>query len=133
MNDPRARWLVDGLNVVGARPDGWWRDRRGAMRRLLALLDAHAAATGERLHVVFDGTPFELPALSSDRLSVAFAHRRGPDAADDDIARRVEADRDPGSLRVVTSDASLARRVEELGARVVGAGDFRGRLEEQAG
>jgi len=25
---------VDGANVVGSRPDGWWRDRPGAARRL---------------------------------------------------------------------------------------------------
>jgi hypothetical protein len=21
-----SRWLVDGTNVVGSRPDGWWLD-----------------------------------------------------------------------------------------------------------
>ena len=26
--------IVDGANVVGARPDGWWKDRAGAARRL---------------------------------------------------------------------------------------------------
>lgn len=26
--------VVDGANVVGARPDGWWKDRAGAARRL---------------------------------------------------------------------------------------------------
>lgn len=26
--------IVDGANVVGSRPDGWWRDRPGAARRL---------------------------------------------------------------------------------------------------
>jgi hypothetical protein len=30
--------LVDAANVVGARPDGWWRDRAGATARLLARL-----------------------------------------------------------------------------------------------
>ena len=32
----RVPWLVDGMNVIGSKPDGWWRDRTGAMRRLLA-------------------------------------------------------------------------------------------------
>ena len=27
--------LVDVANTVGARPDGWWRDRAGATARLL--------------------------------------------------------------------------------------------------
>src|ERR1700761_4688285 len=26
--------IVDGANVVGSRPDGWWRDRAGAAGRL---------------------------------------------------------------------------------------------------
>ena len=132
MSKVPARWLVDGMNVVGARPDGWWRDRRGAIERLVELLDAHVAATGETVDVIFDGAPFDLPAPYSDGLSVAFARARGRDAADDDIVRRVEAAPDRRSLSVVTSDASLTRRVEGLGARVTGAGAFRRRLEEAA-
>ncbi|MGI8597011.1 MAG: hypothetical protein ACR2LY_06975 [Thermoleophilaceae bacterium] len=65
------RWLVDGMNVVGSRPD----------------------------------------------------------AADREIAARVERDRDPGLLRVVTSDRALAERVEAAGAEVVPAGGFRRRIE----
>jgi hypothetical protein len=26
--------VVDAANVVGSRPDGWWKDRPGAARRL---------------------------------------------------------------------------------------------------
>jgi predicted RNA-binding protein with PIN domain len=115
------RWLVDGMNVIGSRPDGWWRDRRGAMRRLV---DDLARLEGE-VAVVLDGKPFE---LESDCVEVAFASRRGPNAADDDIAAMVEADPDPRSLTVVTSDADLARRVREHGASVQGAGEFRRRL-----
>jgi len=36
--------LVDAANVVGSRPDGWWRDRPGAAARLLAALSALSAA-----------------------------------------------------------------------------------------
>lgn len=32
--------IVDGANVVGSVPDGWWRDRRGAAERLRDLLAA---------------------------------------------------------------------------------------------
>ncbi len=59
---------------------------------------------------------------------VLLAPRRGRDAADDEIARRVAADPDPGSIRVVTSDAALAARAREHGAEVEGAGAFRRRL-----
>jgi predicted RNA-binding protein with PIN domain len=122
-----ARWLVDGMNVVGSRPDGWWRDRDGAMRRLVAALDAFAAATGEPVAVVFDGRP---RTIESARVDVRFAARRGPNAADDDIAALAAADGDPASLRVVTSDAALAGRVTAAGATVLGAGAFRRALDE---
>jgi predicted RNA-binding protein with PIN domain len=122
-----ARWLVDGMNVIGSRPTGWWRDRPGAMRGLTEELAAFAEASGDEVAVVFDGKPFELHAPDVD---VAFASRRGPNAADDDIAERVAADPDPGDLRVVTSDATLAERVRGGGAEVVGAGAFRRRLDE---
>jgi predicted RNA-binding protein with PIN domain len=120
------RWLVDGMNVIGSRPDGWWRDRDGAMRRLVAELDAFARSMGEPVAVVFDGHPHE---IESERVDVRFAARRGPNAADDDIAALAAADGDPGSLRVVTSDAALADRARSLGAEVEGAGAFRGRLK----
>jgi hypothetical protein len=33
------RWYVDGMNVIGTRPDGWWRDRDAAMLHLVDLLE----------------------------------------------------------------------------------------------
>jgi RNA methyltransferase, TrmH family len=122
-----ARWLVDGLNVIGARPDGWWRDRPAAMRRLAAALDALAADTGEPVTVVFDGAAHEIPA---QRVDVRFATRRGRDAADADIAALAAADHDAAALRVVTSDQALAARVRASGAEVVGAGAFLRRLDQ---
>jgi predicted RNA-binding protein with PIN domain len=124
-----TRVLVDGMNVIGSRPNGWWRDRPGAVRQLVESLDAYAETTGEEIAVVFDGRPVD---LSPARVEVVFASRRGRDAADDDIAGRVAADSDPAGLRVVTSDAALAERVREHGAEVVGAGGFRRRLDEGA-
>ncbi len=122
-----TRWVVDGMNVIGSRPTGWWRDRPRAMRDLASELESFGAATGESVTVVFDGRPFEID--SGERLDVRFASRRGRNAADDDIAALVERDGDPGSLAVVTSDADLARRVRDLGASVVGSGEFRRRLD----
>ena len=119
-----ARWLVDGLNVIGSRPDGWWRDRRGAMERLVRELEG---LRGE-VTVVLDGAPFD---LGGEGVEVVFASRRGRDAADDDIDARVACDADPASLTVVTSDAALERRVRDYGASVEGAGAFRRRLESR--
>ena len=120
-----GRWLVDGMNVIGAWPDGWWRYRPAAMQALVERLAAFAAATGDTVAVVFDAGPV----VERSGVEVALAARRGRDAADDEIARRVAADADPGSLRVVTSDRALAARVRAVGAQVVGSGDFRRRLE----
>ena len=115
------RWLVDGMNVIGSRPDGWWRDRHGAMRRLVADLEQ----LEDDVTVVLDGQPFD---LASDRVDVVFAPRRGPNAADDEIVARVEADADPAGITVVTSDSDLEKRVRSHGAQVEGAGAFRRRL-----
>ena len=110
--------LVDGNNVMGSRPDGWWKDRPGAAKRLVEQLGDWAARTGNEVLVVFDGAaPPSMP--QPDRVEVRFARRRGPDAADDDIAELVATGEDPPF--VVTSDADLARRVREHGAEVVGA------------
>jgi uncharacterized protein YaiI (UPF0178 family) len=121
-----VRWIVDGMNVIGSRPTGWWRDRPGAMRELVEELKAFAERSGEPVTVVLDGKPFELD--GSEDVTVLFASRRGPNAADDDIAALVEADGQPAELSVVTSDGDLARRVREAGATVLGAGGFRSRL-----
>jgi predicted RNA-binding protein with PIN domain len=122
-----VRWVIDGMNVIGSRPTGWWRDRPGAMRELVEELKAFAARSGDAVTVVLDGGPFELE--GGDRVTVRFASRRGPNAADDDIAALVESDDDPADLSVVTSDGDLARRVREAGATVVGAGSFRRLLD----
>ena len=108
-----SRWLVDGMNVIGSRPDGWWRDRRGAQRRLTAELEA----LDEPVTVVFDGKPHDTGASA---VEVRFAP-----VADEEIARLAA----PG-VRVVTSDAELAERVSAAGAEVEGAGAFRRRLED---
>ncbi len=107
--------LVDGNNVMGSRPDGWWRDRAGAMQRLVNELDDLAAATGDDVVVVFDGPERDLQAT---RAAIAFAPH-----ADDAIAERAG----PG-VTVVTSDRELADRVRAKGATVVGAGAFLRRL-----
>jgi predicted RNA-binding protein with PIN domain len=120
-------WIVDGNNVMGARPDGWWRDRPAAQRRLVGRLEAFAAARDEPVTVIFDGGSHD--AGGGVRVAVRFASRPGRDAADDDLAALVAAHPEPSSLVVATSDAGLAARVVGAGARVLGAGAFWRELE----
>ena len=94
-----TRLIVDGNNVIGSRPDGWWRDRTGATRRLIAALQRLAAANDDRIAVVLDGRPLaDLPEGVHNGVLVAYATRGGRDAADDRIAAEVARDRDPASL-----------------------------------
>jgi predicted RNA-binding protein with PIN domain len=124
-----VRWIVDGMNVIGSRPDGWWRDRQGAMNKLVERLRLHVAASGDDVTVVFDGRKFPGAAPSSAGLEVVFAPG-GRNAADDEIARRVRADEDPASLHVVSSDYDLQNRVTAAGALVLSAGQLDRWLEE---
>ena len=115
------------MNVIGSRPDGWWRDRERSFRRLRRELERYARAGGEEVRLVLDGRP---PARWREEgvVETAFA-RGGRGAGDDAIVARVAADPRPETLTVVTSDRELGERVRELGARVVGVTEFRRRLE----
>jgi predicted RNA-binding protein with PIN domain len=120
-------WLVDGMNVIGTRPDGWWRDRDRAMVRLVDLLERWAAADGEEVTVVFERPPS--PPIRSTVIEVAHAPRPKPDAGDDEIVKRIRASANPSRIRVVTSDRWLADRASAAGATVEGAETFRSRIE----
>lgn len=121
------RWLVDGMNVIGSRPDGWWRDRAAAMVDLVGRVEDWAEATGEEVTVVFERRP--TPRIEADRVVVVHAAQAGRNAGDDEIVRRLEADSRPQSVRVVTSDRELADRVRALGAEVEPASRFRARID----
>ncbi len=122
------------MNVIGSRPDGWWRDRAGAALQLTVSLEELAAESGDEIAVTFEGEKFlALPAGRRRGVEVRYARRRGRNAADDRIVADVAADADPGSLTVVTSDRELARRVVELGASVVGPRVLRQRFKTPNG
>jgi predicted RNA-binding protein with PIN domain len=123
------RWLVDGMNLIGTRPDHWWRDRDAAMLRLVDELERWAAAGGEEVTVVFERPPS--PPIRSTVIEIAHAPKRKRDAADDEIVRRLRADPNPSEVRVVTSDRWLSDRASAVGASVEGAMSFRGRLTDR--
>ncbi|OBG86898.1 RNA-binding protein [Mycobacterium sp. E3298] len=117
------RWIVDGMNVIGSRPDGWWKDRARAMAALVDRLDRWAAAQGDDVTVVFERPPST--AIPASVVEIAYAPRAAANSADDEIVRRLRADPRPRDVRVVTSDKGLSERVLSLGASVHPAAGFR--------
>jgi predicted RNA-binding protein with PIN domain len=116
------------MNVIGSRPNGWWRDRDGALRRLVAELRSLAETSGGLVTVVADGRPLEdLPGGLHGTVELIYASRRGRNAADDRIVEYVAGHPDASTLEVVTSDAVLGSRVRARGASVRGA---RGLVDE---
>ena len=122
------RWLIDGMNVIGTRPDAWWKDRHGAMIRLVDMLERWAAAGGNDVTVVFEQPP--RPPIHSTVIEIAHAPRPRRDSADDEIIRILLADPDPGVVRVVTSDHWLSDRAYAAGATVEPAAPFRALIED---
>ena len=118
------RLVVDAMNVIGSKPDGWWRDREGAVARLVAALEGYAAEYGEeRVTVVLEREPRR--PLAAERVEVLWAPEPGRDAADDEIVRRLPEWLGEGEVAVVTSDRGLAARAEGAGAAVRPARAFR--------
>jgi predicted RNA-binding protein with PIN domain len=118
-----VRWIIDGMNVIGSRPDGWWKDRGGAMAALVDRLDRWASLQGDDVTVVFERPP--TTAISSSVIEVAYAPKAAANSADDEIVRLVQADARPHEIQVVTSDKELVGRVASLGASVHPAAGFR--------
>ena len=118
-----VRWIVDGMNVIGSRPDGWWKDRGRAMVTLVERLDRWASRQNEKVTVVFERPPST--AITSSVVEIAHAPKAAANSADDEIVRLVQADARPDELRVVTSDKGLTDRVASLGASVYPAASFR--------
>ena len=126
--------VVDAANVVGSRPDGWWKVRAGAARRLVRACTALATAgvvgsdLPDGLHrpaldrwwprvvVVVEGASREVAAEpTASGVEVVAA----PGAGDDTIVEVVRQ-ASVGPVLVVTADRELRRRVESLGATTVG-------------
>ncbi|MFP5257146.1 MAG: NYN domain-containing protein [Acidimicrobiia bacterium] len=121
-------WIVDGNNVMGAGADGWWNDPATAAARLTQAIAEWTRTHDDEVTLVFDGGPEpRLTELAGGRLKVAFATRRGRDAADDRIVELVDDLDEPAGITVVTSDRGLGGRLPPEVERE-GAGRFRNRI-----
>jgi predicted RNA-binding protein with PIN domain len=113
------RWIVDGNNVMGARPDGWWRNRRAAAERLVGQVVGLERPPDVEVVLVFDGPGPE--GAGQPGISVVYAG--ATTSADDAILTLVQGAEDLPTL-VFTSDAELRGRVRAAGAEVSGARSF---------
>ena len=117
--------IVDGANVVGSVPDGWWHDRLGAARRLRdALSDLPARGLPGlpgpvEVTLVVEGAARPLAdETASEGIRVLAAPASG--SGDDAIVDLVGAGPAGRPCVVVTADRDLRDRVLTLGARVAG-------------
>ena len=123
--------VVDGANVVGSRPDGWWHDRAGAARRLAGqlvaaltvspadLVTALGAAPDAdvQVHLVLEGAAARAADLPTHpQLDVVLA------PADGDSTIATLADDLDDEVLVVTADRALRDRVRSAGAATIGPG-----------
>ncbi|MBO0921454.1 hypothetical protein J1G42_11510 [Cellulomonas sp. zg-ZUI222] len=127
--------VVDAANVVGSRPDGWWRDRAGAATRLLGQLARLVGAPvvgpdGGRLRVVLVDVVLEGGARGASAPDVpGLVVHLAPHDGDTEVVERASA---AGSRAlVVTADRGLRARLG--GARVAGPGWLLTLLEAAAG
>jgi predicted RNA-binding protein with PIN domain len=110
--------IVDGANVVGSRPDSWWRDRAGAARRLQEKLLTAVLPYDEVVLVLEGAAKRGNPAGQDGRLRTVHASGSGDDAIVEAVVEQVDVD-DERSVTVVTADRALRDRVEAAGASSV--------------
>jgi predicted RNA-binding protein with PIN domain len=109
--------VVDGANVVGSRPDGWWRDRAGAARRLWERLSTAELPLDEVVLVLEGAARKGVPAGEEGRLRTVHAPGSGDDAIVEVAHARAGAQ---WQVTVVTADRALQGRVAAVGASTVG-------------
>jgi hypothetical protein len=102
--------VVDAANVMGSRPDGWWRDRAGAAARLRERLEVRP----EEVVLVVEGEARGI--AGTDGVEVVEAAGEGDDTIVDVVRLRGRG----RPTIVVTADRGLRERVTALGAEVRG-------------
>jgi predicted RNA-binding protein with PIN domain len=119
--------VVDAMNVIGSRPDGWWRDRAGAIERLVDRLDRWAEGREEKVTVMLEHEPRE--ELRAERVGIVWASVGGANAADREILARLPGWLSEDEVVVVTSDRDLKSKARAVGAEVVPSRPFRAELD----
>jgi 8-oxo-dGTP diphosphatase len=120
----RTVLLVDTANVVGSRPDGWWRDRAGAASVLLEALATLRAATvrgpgGEPRVIGAVSAVLEGAAVQAPDPGWVVVHRAPRGVSGDDILVDVAGQllADGHDVVAVSADRGLRERWESLSGR----------------
>lgn len=125
LSPPAEVLVIDGANVVGSRPDGWWRDRPGAAARLYERLLA-AQPLAPRVVLVLEGRARPgVPEVSTGQVEVVHAPGEGDAMIVEEASRAAATGR---TVAVVTADRELATRVVGLGATVLRPGWLLGQI-----
>jgi hypothetical protein len=113
----RVILLIDAANVVGSRPNGWWRDRAGASQSLVERVRAavEAGRLAEPVVVVLEGDA-RGGAEEGESGGVTVVHASG--SGDDSLIAVASEAR--GGVMLVSADRELRRRADALGAAVAG-------------
>ncbi len=122
--------MVDSANVVGSRPDGWWKDRGAATRRLHERLLVADLAHDEVVLVLEGGARGGVRRGVDGHVRVTHA----PASGDDKIVAEVAGLRKSGhDVTAVTADRMLKARLEGLGAQVVSPSWLLEQLNQRGG
>lgn len=123
--------VVDAANVVGSRPDGWWKDRAGANRRLVDDLAGavEAGRVASPVVVVLEGEGRGGTPEGQRCAGVDVVHAAGEG---DDTIVRVVRDLSPDPVVLVTADRALASRARAVGASVRGPIWLREAMHDEA-
>ncbi len=116
MSEHRPLIVVDAANVIGSRPDGWWRDRPAAAKRLLESLRKGLEGDADVV-VVLEGEA-RRGAVEGVAHGIEVVHARG--SGDDRIVEIVRDAVAQHAVIVVTADRALRQRVRDLGAETAG-------------
>ena len=109
--------VVDAANVVGSRPDGWWKDRPGAARRLHEQLLV-ADLPYDDVVLVLEGAAKGGVKPGRDG-HVRTVHAKG-EGDETIVAEATTAAAGGSRVVVVTADRMLQARVGGVGAQALG-------------
>ena len=116
-------YLIDGHNVIGQTPGVSLADPDDEVK-LVRLINRYCARERRKATVIFDGgLPGGVSKLSTSSVIVIFASDRHT-TADDLILNRIEAEKNPAGLIVVSSDQKILTAARRRRTATQSAAEF---------